>query len=95
MIIYQIQTYYWDDGAKVLSEWFFDYKKLADVRAEELTRIVKKANEDELNSTDYDGELRWPHGLAYEHCLRRREAHTVDASSVEPSITTKWEDIII
>ena len=94
MILYQIQSFYWDDGTHVISDWFFYYKKLADVRTRELARIVKKANEDELNSRDDDGELRWPHGLAYEQCLRRREVHTVDAESIEPSVTTKWEHII-
>jgi hypothetical protein len=94
MILYQIQSFYWDDGTHVTSDWFFYYKKLADVRAKELARIVKKANEDELNSRDKYGELRWPHGLVYEQCLRRREVHTVDAGSIEPSVTTKWEHII-
>ena len=41
MIIYQIQTFYWDDGAKVLSEWFISYKRLADIRAKELEIVVK------------------------------------------------------
>ena len=94
MIIYQIQTYYWDDGVHVLSEWFVSYKRLADARTKELAVIVKKTNEDELHSRDEEDKLRWPYGLVSEQCLRRREVHTIDAGSIDPSITTKWENII-
>jgi len=95
MIIYQIQSYYWDDGTHVISDWFFDYKALADARAKELAAITKEANDIELNSRDELGELRWPYGLPCEHCLRRREVHTVDAASIEPSVTTKWKEVRI
>jgi len=95
MVIYQIQSYYWDDGARAISEWFFDYKALADARAKELAVITKQANDLELNSRDELGELRWPYGLPCEHGLRRREVHTVGAASIEPSVTTRWEEVRI